>query len=38
MVTVYTVCLVFSLLLGAQCLVILLCVKSRKSHRDNDDL
>ena len=35
--TVYTVMLVLGLVLLCQCLVILLCVKLRKHHRDNND-
>ena len=36
--TVYTVMLVLGLVLLCQCLVIVLCVKLRKHHRDNNDL
>ena len=36
--TVYIVMLVLGLLLLCQCLVIVLCVKLRKHHRDNNDL
>ena len=38
MMTVYTVCVVFSVLLVCQCVVIVLCVKLRKTHIDNNDL
>ena len=38
LMTIYTVCVVFTVLLLCQCFVIVLCVKLRKTHLNHNDL